>query len=161
MPQFKNNIRKNAFSFSKQLGVGDKGEEVFLGRYASLGPVKSQDRSFDFLLNDSSKVELKTDTYEMDRTPNYFMEILSSIDEGKIGGPWRAMQDGADFFVYHYVNDKTFIWFRTVPLCNHLDTLIAGGSLSQREIRNKGWVTRGYLVPRDLLLPVEHKRDTF
>jgi len=149
------------FDFDKQLEVGNEGESDFQKYYESLGPQKPKDRAIDFILANGTTVELKTDTYDMDKTPNFFMEIFGSIDEGKIGGPWRAMQDGVDFFVYYFPKNRTFFWFRTVSLCNRLDSVISNYSLAPKEIRNKGWTARGYAVPRDTLSDIEYRKDTF
>jgi hypothetical protein len=153
------------FDFKDQLKVGNKGESSFLSCYESLGAKKSQNREYDFYLTSGehkdAKVELKTDTYDMKDTRNFFMEILGSTADGKLGGPWRAMQDGVDFFVYYYIRNGTFFWFRTDALCYFLDDLVASGHLLPREIKNKGWVTRGYIVPRDKLETIQFRMDTF
>jgi hypothetical protein len=149
------------FDFDEQLNVGNDGESVFAKHYARLKPVKSTDRKIDFILGDGRSVELKTDTYDMEKTPNFFMEIFGDIDAEKIGGPWRAMQDGVDLFVYFFPKNKTFFWFKTVALCRKLDELVAQQNLTPKEIRNKGWSARGYVVPRNLLKSVCIKEDKF
>ncbi len=149
------------FSFGRQLAVGNTGEELFKRCYSGLKPQKSVDRSADFILSDGKKVELKTDTYGMRDTENFFMEMFGSIDGAKLGGPWRAMQDGVDYFVYHYIKDKTYFWFNTVTLCRELDNLIGAGQVVSKDIRNATWSSRGYLVPRPLLEPVQIKMDKF
>jgi len=123
--------------------------------------LRVDDRRFDFVLKDGRTVELKTDTYHMQDTPNFFMEIFGNIAEEKIGGPWRALQDGVDFFVYYFPKNKTFFWFETRSLCKELDTLVAHGILVPKEIRNAGWVARGYAVPREALNQVLLRQDTF
>lgn len=149
------------FDFDTQLEIGNNGESDFQRYYRALGPVKSLDRSIDFILKDGQTVELKTDTYDMRNTPNFFMEMFGDIVESKIGGPWRAMQDDVDFFVYYFPKNRTFFWFRTSTLCKHLDSIIARGQLNPKEIRNKGWSARGYAIPRQDLVSVIYKQDIF
>lgn len=149
------------FDFDTQLAVGDKGELDFKKYYRSLGPKKSKERKYDFDLADGTTVELKTDTYDMANTPNFFMEIFGSVTEGKIGGPWRAMQDGITHFVYYFSKNRTFFWFRSDDLCRRLDMLVASGRFEPKEIRNKGWAARGYAIPRQEIVDVLVRKDTF
>jgi hypothetical protein len=153
---------EKTFSFDKQLAVGDTGESDFCRYYDNLSPVKSkQDMSYDFLLNTGEKVELKTDTYNMEDTGNFFMEIFGDIEKSKMGGPWRAMQDSVQYFVYYFKNNKTFFWFDVSMLCNALDSIIAKHHFTPREIKNKNWITRGYLIPRELLKDYMIRTDVF
>ena len=149
----------DVFDFDTQLKVGNEGERAFLKRYAHLQPEKSLDRRYDFVLKNGKTVELKTDTYEMSRTPNFFMEIFGSVDEQKLGGPWRALHDGVTFFVYYFAKDGVFFWFETESLCKALDTLIASGNYSPRSIQNRGWAARGYTIPRALLMGILLKQE--
>lgn len=148
------------FDFEEQLEIGNEGESAFKKRYAHLSPKKTKDRRIDFVLADGSTVELKTDTYDMARTPNFFMEMFGNVNEASIGGPWRALQDGVTYFVYYFAKNGVFFWFETVALCKALDTLIASGSYSPREIRNKGWIARGYTIPRKALEHVLLKQES-
>lgn len=149
------------FDFDTQLKIGNEGESDFMSLYKDLEPIKSKDRSVDFVLASGKTVELKTDTYDMDSTPNFFMEMFGNIADAKIGGPWRAMQDGVDYFVYYFRKNRTFFWFDTVTLCRHLDSIIASNDIMPKEIRNKGWTARGYAVPREKLTIVLDRKDTF
>lgn len=154
-------MSNHTFSFNKQLNLGNDGEASFQKYYADLFPKKSEDRRADFILADGSKVELKTDSYRVSKTPNFFMEMFGSVEEGKLGGPWRAMQDEVQHFVYYYSNDGEFYWFDTVTLCSSLDKIISQGKSMSKDIKNKGWVSRGYLIPREELTHILVKRDKF
>ncbi len=148
------------WDFKEQLEKGNAGEKIFITNYASLKPVKSEkERYFDFTLKDGKKVELKTDTYSMDATPNFFMERFGDIVTKKSGGPWRATEDKVEFFVYFFLKDKTFFWFEPKKLCKFLDKYIEGKSY--RPIPNKGWVAGGYPVPRELCKPYLIRMDKF
>lgn len=153
--------KKKIFDFHHQLAIGESGERCFKKCYSSLVPTKSIDLKFDFFLNDGSSVELKTDTYSMDETPNYFMEFYSDTNKGTFGGPWRAFLDKATFFVYYFIRDKTFIWFRPEQLCPILEEIIEKEALTPKNIKNKTWTTQGFTIPRDLLKNVEIRKETF
>ena len=87
----------------------------------------------------------------MTETPNFFMEHLSDIKSGKLGGPWRALQDNVDYFVYMYLAERKCFWFKPKPLVEFLNTYIK--TKSYKVIRNRGWSSHGYTVPRE---SVEH-----
>jgi len=149
------------FGFKNQQNVGDKGESDFKESYKSLSPIKSEERAIDFHLNTGESVEVKTDTYPMEKTANFFMETVSNSESGKLGGPFRARQDGVKFFVYYYLNNKQFFWFDTIKLCEKLEQLIAEKKYKIKSIKNKTWLTLGYAVPRADLESVLLKHDVF
>ena len=138
--------KSKTFDFNEQLKVGTRGEKIFLSLYPNLK--KADGIKYDFTI-DGKTLELKTDTYSMDDTPNFFMEHLSDTKTGKLGGPWRALQDGVDYFVYMYLAEKKCFWFRPKPLVEFLDKYIQNESY--KVIKNKGWSSHGYTVPRELL----------
>lgn len=151
---------KKVFDFQTQMKAGDLGEALFLKCYASLEPQKSHgDLRVDFHLKDGKTIELKADTYREEDTPNFFMEYFSDMNTGKKGGPWRALDDGIDYFVYLFLKNKTFYWFEPRVICPILDKFIEGKSYKQ--IKNKGWLTIGYTVPRDSLSGLLVKKDVF
>lgn len=149
------------FDFDKQLSVGNEGETHFRQYYADLHPIKSDDTRFDFVIDKNRSVELKTDTYDMEATPNFFMEMFGDAVKGKMGGPWRALQDNVDFFVYYFPKNRTFFWFEPITLCSLLDDIIAQGQLEPKEIKNKTWSAIGYIVPREALQSVLIRKDVF
>ena len=150
---------KTKFDFKKQLYIGELGENDFISCYKNFGPIKSKDRKFDFILNNGDSVELKTDTYDMNKTENFFMELYSDIDSNKIGGPWRARMDVITFFVYYFSINKTFFWFNPIALCMKIEEIIINNKLKPRIINNKGWKTQGYVIPRVSLLDIVIKKD--
>ncbi len=132
------------FSFKKQLDVGNIGETLFLKYYK--GSAKSDGRKYDITFK-GKKVELKTDTYPMSKTANYFMERYGSVEDKKVGGPWRAKEDGVDYFVYLFIADKTFFWFDTVSLVKFLDEHTK--KMRGKTVANKTYSSLGFCVPRD------------
>lgn len=152
---------KTKFDFQEQQVIGDRGEKEFARCYAVLHPKKSDDLAYDFIINGGASVELKTDDYLMTETPNFFIETVSDTATQKPGGPFRAFKDGITFFVYYFVRNKTFFWFETTKLHNRLQELIASGKYPLKSIKNKGWITTGYAIPREELTPVLMHQDYF
>lgn len=141
-----------AWSFAQQLKVGNEGERLFLANYhAPIIKISHKDKAGDFRrVDDWSLVELKTDTYQMDKTPNLFFEHTSNVEKGTPGGPWRTLKEGVDHFCYHYIKNKTYFEFSDVAaLCSELDAIISGGKAKAKTIPNRGFLTIGYVVPRE------------
>lgn len=133
-----------------QLEVGDRGEQLFMEKY----PGKIElfpGREYDFTcLDTGAKIELKTDTYNMTKSNNFFMERFSDVHKETPGGPWRAERDNIDIFVYYFVRHNTWFQFTDLPqLVERLNLLTTKNGLVY--IKNKGWVTGGYKINRDKL----------
>jgi hypothetical protein len=144
--------RKKTFDFDEQLKIGNRGEKLFLELYPK---VKKEDgRIYDFSL-DGKTIELKTDTYSMDDTPNFFMEHLSDVNTGRLGGPWRALEDKVDYFVYMFITQKQCFWFKPKPLVEYLDDYIK--TVGYKTVKNKAWTSHGYTIDRELLKHLEIK----
>lgn len=140
-----------AANFHKDLQAGKLGEEVFAKLFVGLR--KTDGRKGDFEQpNTGAKIELKTDMYGMQKTPNFFIERYSSVEVGSPGGPWQAAQHGCEYFVYWYAADQVgFVW-RTADLVKQLEAIM--GQLKPVEVRNKRWTTVGFKVPRSALIPL-------
>ena len=138
------------FTFNGQLEVGDRGEQLFLERY----PRKLEiypGREYDFTVKSSrEKLELKTDTYNMNKSSNFFFERYSDVHRKTPGGPWRAHKDEIDIFCYYFVRHNLWFEFRDLDgLIERLNDLTKKQGLIY--IKNKGWVTGGYKIPREAL----------
>lgn len=145
-------MSSKTFDFKKQLTLGDRGESLFMERY----PRKLEiypGREYDFVVKSSrEKIELKTDSFNMLKTPNFFFERYSDIQSKKPGGPWRAAEDKVDIFCYYFVRFNMWYEFRDLPeLIKVLDKYTEKKGMIW--IKNKGWTTGGFTVPRDLLEP--------
>lgn len=139
----------NVYNFEEQIKVGDAGEEEFRLFYKDrLNPIKPKnDYSYDFGVG-NKKIELKTDTYRMDSTENFFMERWANYEQTKVGGPWRASKDAVDYFVYYFRKDKTFFWFDTYSLNIRLDEIVKSTNPRLINIVNNGYSVWGYLIKR-------------
>lgn len=142
------------FGWEEQLDIGHSGEQLLLHGYHE-PLVFASVLTYDFRgVTDGRKIELKTDTFSMSETPNFFMERWSRDDEKRHpGGPWRARRSRVDTFVYLFIRDGIYFEFRDIKaLCSKLDEWIDATGAKERRIRNKHFVTVGYTVPRDILL---------
>lgn len=135
------------FTFKDQLIVGDRGEELFLERY----PKKLEiypGREYDFIIKKTGeKVELKTDTYNINKTDNFFFERYSDVSRKTNGGPWRAEVDKVDIFCYYFIRHN--IWFQFTELdklIRYLNEIVNESKLIY--VKNKGYCTAGYKVNR-------------
>jgi hypothetical protein len=137
------------FNFKSQNNIGLVGEKLFIEVYKSLGAAKTDGRIHDIILENNETVEVKTDTYSMEATPNFFMERVSNMNNGKPGGPWRAAEDGINHFVYLFLQDKAFFWFEPKGLVEFLDSLII--SMKPKYINNGSYATMGFAIPREAL----------
>jgi hypothetical protein len=148
------------FDWQEQLDVGDVGEKDFLQYYKDLKPIKSKDLTVDFWLKNGWSVELKTDTYDMNKTPNFFMELYGN-EQKKLGGPWRAKKDCLNLFCYYFKKNKTFFWFEPSSLVDLIDQIILKDKLSTVDIVNDGWTAVGYKIARKDVESLLIRKDIF
>lgn len=137
-------------NFKKDLARGHKGERVILKRYKCK---KSEDLRYDLISAKGRTWEVKSDDYDMEKTPNFFMEYLSNKERKTLGGPWRALNDKVELFSYLFVkNRKHYVW-ETKTLVEKLEEIVSSMSLSEVKNENNGkpYYTTGYKVPRKLL----------
>jgi hypothetical protein len=144
-------------SFQASKNLGQLGEMLFHQAHNG-DATKIDGLNGDFIWEPTGeKVELKSDFWKMEKTPNFFFERFSDRDRGTPGGPWRAQKDGSDLFVYFYVSDLTYFIFNTDELVGRLEKII--GRIEPTLVTNKSWITEGYRVPREMLkdIATEHK----
>lgn len=150
------------FNFQKQNEIGKKGEERFALNYhdGKLQKLDGKSPIGDFMRPDGRIIELKTDTYPMARTPNFFMEFHSNVAKQTVGGPWRTYVQGADILVYLYSSDGIYFQFEDIQqLVYTLDDIIKKKKLKVSRVNNKSWVTTGYKIEREWIkdLYSEHR----
>jgi hypothetical protein len=152
---------KKIFNFKNQYVQGVKGEDLFIKSYIHFYPKKGDGKKTDIILNDGSKIELKTDFYSMKKTPNFFMEEFGNYEKKTIGGPKKSLLDGNNFFVYLYYPEKMFYWFLPKMLVNKINKLKKEGKAEQKFINNGSYITKGYLIERTLLFDCLFRMDMF
>lgn len=142
------------FGFKAQLAVGAAGERRFLAHYQDVRPLDG--RRGDFAGNRGAIIELKSDSRAASDTANFFMERFSSVERSAIGGPWQALEHGADYFVYMFSCGRA-AWFEVAALVSFLDA--CADQFEQRAIRNRGWTGLGWLVPQSAVADLIVKLD--
>lgn len=150
------------YYFNSQKKIGDAGEKKFKKHYKGLNPVSTDGRDNDLkvVLDGKEKtVELKTDSWDMEETPNVFLERFGNLDKKTDGGPFSALNNEVDFFVYFFISNSTFLWYKPEDLCNYIKK--NESKLEWRQIQNKNYVSWGALVPRADLEHLLVRKDTF
>lgn len=140
-----------AWDFKEQLKVGSRGEELFLEKYPRKLKVHPG-KDGDFIVQATGdKIELKTDTYNINKSENFFIERWSDYYEEKPGSLWQARDHGCTIFCYYFVRHNLWYEFRDIPaLINRIEELTEGKGFIM--IKNKCWITAGWKVRRDDLV---------
>jgi len=159
---------RKLFTFEEQLKIGDTGEADFLKVYRGWDPKKIEKKHGADFETSMGSVELKTDVYDMNNTPNFFMERFTISKRKQMSGcPWRSKEHSVKYFVYYFLNNKTFFWFESDPLCVLLDSHIDKDNSYLMSIHNidefgERYEAQGYKINRNVLMPVllkEHRYE--
>jgi hypothetical protein len=137
-------------NFQRSLVIGQAGEALLLELWPELR--QTDGRKGDFLLHNGDVLEVKSDSYSLKATKNFFMERWSDFDRKKPGGPWQSLAHGAKYFFYWFPADLTGFLFHTQELVDKLEEL--EHTLETRFVDNETWTTVGYKVPRNDLLNI-------
>ena len=136
-------------NFKSDLAKGQKSEHDFYVKYASC-VVRTDGRRGDLeILKTGEIIELKSDYYDPSKTENFFFERYSYDD--KAGGVWQSAKLEVTYFIYWFPLDGSTYIFNVQQLLRKLNKLTK--SLKLTEVRNQGYITRGFKVPRTA---VEH-----
>ena len=133
------------FDFDESLKMGKSGEDLFHSYFPYLKRTSGLD--YDFESENGCKIELKSDSYDLNKYPNFFMERYSWGD--RPGGPWQSLFKGATHYVYFYVKNETFFTFEVRKLVEALEFITEPKHLI--EVRNRDHLTRGFKIPRESL----------
>lgn len=144
------------FSFKDQLCTGNEGEKLFASVYKEK-LTKLSPPGPDFRTSKGDFLELKTDTYDMSSTPNFFIERFSNAKYQTPGGPWKAQENGCKYFAYMFIKNKIWFLFEVDKLIEILDKIVKEKQLKLEEIKNKGWITQGYKIKRKDLSSIYKK----
>lgn len=137
-------------NFKRSLEKGQKGEELLLKIWPGLKRLDG--RKHDFVIEETGEtLELKADSYSIDRTQNFFIELVSNYQGFKVGGPAQALKNGTQYWVYMYAASSVYYVFETAKLVEELNKLLITEQLSPSLIPNKNYTTIGVKVPRKLL----------
>lgn len=69
---------------------------------------------------------------------------------GKGGGPWQSLEHGSAYYLYWFAETDELFVFTTSVLVDYLEANLA--SFRPCPVRNKGYTTLGYIVPKAALL---------
>lgn len=150
------------YDFRESLKFGQMAEAEFMqGYYEPI--IYSPKLTYDFRTVDTSdKIELKTDDWAMEKTPNHFWERYSDFYKETPGGPWRARLNRIDRFCYYFHRNGVYYEFTDIPLlCKTLQKYIDKQKKGPIFIKNKAWITAGYAIPREVTahLATEYKLE--
>jgi len=145
-----------SYNFKTQLNIGEEGENHFKLDFTQFNPVKSLNRAWDFNItydNVLKKVELKTETRSLEQTSNFFIEYHSDTNDlSKRGGPYRALQDKIDVFIFYFIKNRTYYIFKDIQkLVDCCEQYRATNNCKLIEVRSNSWSIRGYVIPRSQL----------
>jgi hypothetical protein len=138
--------KRPTFSFQEQLEVGSRGEELFAENYPRKLDIWPG-RDGDFVVRSTGqKLELKSDTYNIEKTPYFFIERYSDFHKKSPGSIWQAQEHGCEIFCYYFVRHDTWFEFRDIPaLIARVESIAPKGFVL---IKNKAWITAGWKILR-------------
>lgn len=141
------NWTKRTPNFAIDLSVGRIGELAFI--HACQGSVEPLDgREGDCKVKGSNvKLEIKTDSYDMNKTPNLFIEKYRSAQ--RAGGPWQALEHGCKYYVYCFSKNAQIFVFETKKLVERMELLHDSKNLTLTSVGNGSYTTRGLKIHRD------------
>ena len=144
-------FRRMIHNFGDSNKVGQEGEKLFLKAFDNLESHPKGITGPDFVDTDTGDlIELKTDTYDLS-TGNFFLEKYSDVIQKTPGGLYQALEKGSDVFVYFYINSpkKSYFIFPDLKAAiARLDEIVDKKNIELSKIRNNGYVTAGYKIPR-------------
>jgi hypothetical protein len=145
------------YNFDSSLKAGQVGEERFHAAFPQLQRLDGFKSDF---INPKNKhtYELKSDSYDMNKTPNFFIEIYSDVARKKFGGPRQALSHGSHYWAYFYTQNNTIFLFNTKRLVKWLEQNEELYHI--RSIENIRWTTTGILVNRSHLATLYKKIGT-
>jgi hypothetical protein len=143
-------------NFARDLKVGQAAELSFIKLAASHGIILTQTdgRKGDLVDIEGKLWECKGDQYDHNKTANFFIELFSDVEAAKKGGPWQALDNKCDYFVYFFSANKIAYIFSTEDLVRQVDHYLSIEKPPLIEIRNRAWITVGAKVPRSALVPI-------
>lgn len=141
-------------TFKESLQKGQEAERIWLAMLTKHCPEyvveHSCGRKHDFILYSpfgSFTVELKSDSHDMAKTKNIFIERWSDYDKKKPGGPYQSTKNNVDIYAYWHPKNKIMLTFSLSALIIKLGEL----KLKDKDlipIFNRGFITKGWKVPR-------------
>lgn len=133
--------------FNKDLKKGQASEHDFFMKFQK-HLTRTDGRRGDFEINKTGEVlELKTDYYDPEATPNMFIELYSYKEE--MGGPFQSQAHGVKYYAYWFPNGDLLYLFNVDQLVKRVKKLMP--TLKKTFIKNKQHTTTGFIIERELL----------
>jgi len=149
-------MKQKTFSMAAQLKKGKAAEKKFLQEHGQGCIERTDGRKGDFRIKWSQiKVELKSDFYAASN--NLFIERWSVVNDAgqKNGGPWQSSDNDNKYFIYWFVESNELFLFDLDFFVPWLETVLP--SLKKILVKNKGYHTEGYLLPKALVKKADKK----
>lgn len=138
--------------FKKDLAFANNYEKRIANHF---GATLSEDRRWDIQIGELT-IELKIDRYFDSK--NIFIETLSSMQDNKVGGPYRSVEDHIDEFWYVFVSGDKYHLYKFEP--EHLVDGLEEFKGKRMLVRNKAWTTEGYLYKREQINKLATHEET-
>lgn len=147
------------YHFNSQNKIGEYGELLMINNYPEELAKNTLNNTYDLdVLKNSKTMELKSDTYKMAEyfsrsahcTQNFFWETISNNNKMSLGGPLQAHEHNVDLFGYLYLPDNVWFGFDLKVLIARLNKLLSTSRWDLKHIKNNGYYTEGYAMPRHL-----------
>ena len=143
------------FDFDTQLNLGKEGEEKFASLYPCFKYNNDENCTEpDFVHKQTGAIaEIKYDDSVRairgadNKQLNFFVEQFSNTDALTLGGPFRAVQEGVDYYVYMFKKPFRIFIYDAVKFRDIASELIYNGRYKECFIKNKGWWTSGFPLP--------------
>lgn len=132
------------FNFAKQKKLGQKGEKIFQFLFPEL--VKGDGDIVDFYWGEKT-LELKSESYSTNETPNFFIEKYGNIERKTLGGPYKALKNNIDYYIHFFVPSGEYFVFYNKDL-KELIKITEKGNYRVHKTPNAGWESYGKLVVR-------------
>ena len=149
-------------SFKESLKKGQDAETLWLELMTEKYPMyqieRMDGRRHDFVMHSplgSFTVELKSDSYDMQKTPNIFMERWSVWETKKPGGIWQAQSKDIDLYCYWYPTNKMMLTGAVNKLILNIEAM-AIPDKKLIPVFNRGFTTKGYKIERKRLYEIEN-----
>jgi len=146
------------FDFEEQLKLGKEGELKFAELYPCFKYNNDKDvMAPDFVHKETGSIaEVKYDNSvralkdKNGNQLNFFVEQYSNHAEMTLGGPFRAVEEGVDYYVYMFKQPFRIFIFDACKFRDMAAELIYSGLYKECFIKNKGWWTSGFPLPIEM-----------
>lgn len=155
-----------AFSLEEQLQKKERDLARFIGVYSQRGLIlPSTDSKFDaVIVPQNMNAVIKSHDFVAGQyintkcrpkiTPNYYFERIGNTTIGDKGGPWLALEDGADVYIDMFLPSGDWFYCTKIgELVSRLDSYIKYNKIKTTvqttNHGNRRWYTLGHPVRRD------------